>query len=636
MLQFLKVIRQARNRSKASRRKPSKQRERGFLERVFLMHNLYLDMEKLTMSSVLQRPYQVYSLTSNLFIATLYSLLAVVIYNQEPSFVTLNSSPHSFLSTQVAILTLIVVFALIAILTFSITLAHCLNRSTSQMLRFQSLIQYVQHLPLSYISFYFFLQQTAHRKPSSEDKNIESSTLAFCSLLFGFVGIFNLVLIETMRNTSKLSSRYLLFSFIFRYFLFIGKQISFMLLLSTRNDYSSFTVADHRFDEKKSLAHSSKIVFICSVYVISAYLIYFLWYVCSKKLDARWSLCECVLESYKMLIDYNDAYFTHSTRPTVSLFNLNKLFQLDSIKIALYLVLNYLTELVFAYYWYFCSIMTLGSQIQARINLYNLLNSRSLIINLTELEEIMKLRQFLLVILLGSILISLLSYHIFYQYFYVNKDDKLNKESLLEKARHSTKISHLANYEATHFDSLDSFSIDSYQHSSSISSISPTKLSPQAGLYFNKPPVSKTVSFYSDSIQNMSCTSSFLSSIDSELLPIQHKETTLNSSSSSLYSSDASSVSSIYNNIKAIYEPQNGWKHWKAQQITENEPDSRVQGWLKRVTPQQEPVYELPLGVSSLDSSYISASLVNSVLVNNFTSSLISYSQQPSTDSYLF
>jgi hypothetical protein len=317
-------------------------------------------------------------------------------------------------------------------------------------------------------------------------------------------------------------------------------------------------------------------------------------------------------EPFKMLVDHNDRYFNrrlqYAEPPSVRANSFQaltrKLFNFNSAKLIFYLFINFTCHLVLAYYWYFCSMMALSKMIQAKINVFSLLNSKRLLVNLWELEEVLKFRQFMLISVLGSVIISALSYHIFYQYYF-NYDASwyhsarkqnpclsefvddgssefcVRKESLLEKARHSS----LRNDNLTTDDGSDSFSIDSFQHSSSISSISlqiykldkrdPVLFGHQtAATIFSMPELTqssghmRSVEVDSLSLNNSSSQSRFSSSSSFFYSSIDLRSdfrrtmTTLNfpqESSSGVNSSATSSLSSIYQQFQRTCEPYSFW-----------------------------------------------------------------------------
>jgi hypothetical protein len=529
-----------------------------------------------------------YFLFSNIISLLLFTLLSASLCN-------INSVSGRF--SQIFVLILTIIFSIIC-LTFVIFSAkqalQISNLSSSRFLQLQAITQYVLNFPLAYITFYFFTQVHYLRSTGL----IDYSILLACTVYFSSTGILNQIVIEIKLQAgfTKLSATKLFFSFLFRYFFFVSKLINAILFLSTRNDYFLFsTDSDSSENSALKSAHSNQIILVFLIYLVAAYTIYFLWYlnVNNKKGGSTFRL---FFEPYKMLIDHNDNYFNRKLQSSEANSNsyainvfVSNFFNFNSITVIFYLFFNFATHLVLAYYWYFCSIITLSKLIQTKINLFNLLNSQSLLTSLYELEEILKFRQFMLVSVLGSMIIAVLAYHIFYQYYFkldtiteknefdfqtgrFSTQECTRKESLLEKARYSLKCETQNIHQS---DVIDGFSIDSYQHSSSISSISlpfysdkkSEWLCPHAVLSMphlnqsSKSVVIDSLSLTSESSSQFSSSSSFFSSIDFrkefKTITTLEYETSSGVNSSSL----TTSLSSIYQQFHT-YEPYSMWTNF--------------------------------------------------------------------------
>ena len=529
---------------------------------------------------------QTYFLLINTLAAVLFTLLSISLYNL--------TFKHRL--ALITVVTIIVLLSIISIMSIIIAILQTIRLKPSsldltqqQFFGFQSMIQYIQFLPLAYISFFFFSQYNYLKST----KPFDYTVLIVCTIYFSVFGILNLVLteIKLLENYLRFDTKKVLFLFLFRFFFFTSKLISIVLFFSTRSDYSFFSsdiTENSTVTTFESHTHSIKILFIFLFYAISSYTIYFLWYFRVNK-DKQTQFANIFFEPYKMLIDFNDNFFDRQQALNESKLNsrfkndsslekfIRNLLNFNSITVIVYFFYNIASQLIFAYYWYFCSIVTLGKIIQSRINIFNILNSKTLLLNLNELEEILKFRQLLLVTVLGSILITILAYHIFYQYYFKNEfvgssctDNKINlrKHSLLEKARYPMK------YELnTNDHTIDGFSIDSFHHSSTISTVSSTY---EKRTHESCPPRASSINqlnllttqMYRNDIDSLSLSSdsskfsssfSFFSSIN-----LDHNKATkiAGSDTSSGVNSSTTSLSSIYkqfNNLSS-YEPYSTWE----------------------------------------------------------------------------
>ena len=276
-------------------------------------------------------------------------------------------------------------------------------------------ISYFYELPLSLFTFFCFTQVYYMRSVNS----LHLGVLVVASLYFSFVGILNCVLIENLnrlRSPQPTTKTYmgLFFSFLFRFFFFLSRALSFTLLLSTYNDDLS--------NESKFMRSQLPDSFhLAWIYLLIAFLIFNIYWMFvvdngGSKRRRQWTF-RCAYESFKMLIDYNHLFF----RPLKNL----KLFKINWI-MTLHMSLRVLVQLSFAYFWYFKAILIYNRN-QSKTTLLSLLsglNTRLSLLNLYELEEKLKLRQLSLVTMIGCILISVLCYFIYYSY-YASRHDSI-------------------------------------------------------------------------------------------------------------------------------------------------------------------------------------------------------------------
>ncbi|CAF0980507.1 unnamed protein product [Brachionus calyciflorus] len=147
---------------------------------------------------------------------------------------------------------------------------------------------------------------------------------------------------------------------------------------------------------------------------------------------------------------------------------------LTSIQVLIYFTIQFILVLTSSYFWFFNS-FDFYQQNQDKTTLLSLIieqKNRIVLLNLIELEEKIKMRQFELVIVIGSFIISVLSYYIYYTYYFpieteVKKIEVLNRRSLMEQARQFSNNSQL---------NMPSITIDSFHDTSSISSITESSL----------------------------------------------------------------------------------------------------------------------------------------------------------------
>lgn len=342
------------------------------------------------------------------------------------------------------IATLIFVSLLLKLLVYLKSFRRHLNLLKSQRIRqskrdalLQS-ISYFYELPLSLFTFFCFTQ--VYYLPTRVD-TLYLTVLVVASLYFSFIGILNCVLIENLNRLRSKQTNYfgLFFSFLFRYFFFVSRAISFILLLSTYNDDLSNESKFMRYQLPASF-HLAWIYLLLSFLLLNLYWTFFI----SPK--RQWTL-GIGYESFKMLIDYNHSFFRpnkikhikfHETKSSLLKINLNKLIMI------VHMSLRVLVQLSFAYFWYFKAILIYNHN-QSKTTLLSLLsglNTRLSLLNLYELEEKLKLRQLSLVTIIGCILISILCYFIYYAYYFSRHDLELANVEIVKSnyQRHSKLV----------------------------------------------------------------------------------------------------------------------------------------------------------------------------------------------------
>lgn len=469
---------------------------------------------------------------------------------------------------------LIAFFSILSLASFILAILIFLNKLSSSF--YFQLNEYFKNLPLAYIS-YFYFTKVSYQKSTDEFTHY---FLLTSSIYFSLVSIFNCVLIEHFRRELKPIN--ILFQFLFRYFNFISKSMSLILYLSTSSDETS----------NSNSSSNGKILTNVVSYLTLSYLVYFVWYLLKLKYSEL-NIVKSLFESFKMLIDFNDKYFNRNEPRKFNSINLT------SVQVVLYNLVQLLVQLACAYHWYFKAI-ELYKTAQNKTTLLSLLteiNNRNALINLYELEEKLKVRQFELVTVIGSVVISMLSYYIYYSYYYeilpvktmeiknINGaisnqyiNPSFNRKSTLERARLSLTVEGIEPI-PTMFDKLDGFSIGTFGQSSSIGSISSFVSSQTTQIEENgkEASCSSCSSVDTDLNNSDSFTKSSYSSSASSFEPNfnRHKSMSLYHKKGMSYSdrymfgyetssgvmSSASSLSSIYNDLSYFKnnEPSTLW-----------------------------------------------------------------------------
>ena len=313
----------------------------------------------------------------------------------------------------------------------------------------------------SLFSFYLLLTSVQLKT------NLKYYTLIGLFIYFSLIGLLTCVVLENLDKfqTKSASLRHLAFLLLFRYFFFIWKWLSILLLIASLND-------DLNWELKLSIKLS------LYIYLISSLTVYFIWHYFHISKKSRLSILnrfiQSIYEAFTLLFDYSHNYLYCSNAKLLESQVRNGLIKKVSFFLALILVQLYL-----GYLWYYRTVLTYTSNLR-KTSLFTLLtkiNTGAELMNLAELEEKIKLRQMLLVVISGSIFISILCYHIYYSYYYEETLELYVKDESTTIPRSCpTETGQVSISVVDNINEIDGFSFDSYQQSSSISSssVSPT------------------------------------------------------------------------------------------------------------------------------------------------------------------
>lgn len=379
---------------------------------------------------------QIYYIINNLSTLCVLILLSKCIYTLHPSLtaIILFLSSYTFITL------------------FSISTIYFSRSSSSSSIKYE-IVEYIKNMPLCYLTFYYFTKLSALKSTNSFDYNL----LLLSTIYFSVQTIVNCILIE-IKPSSLLRIRFtnMLFLFLFRYFFFMAKLLSSVLMFATLLDPTFIAVVRSSADFYGSIDS----VLIKSPYLFTLLLLlalfagFLAWYL-AKFRDAK--LFHAAFESYKLLIEYNWKF-------------------LDRCPIrATFMCGQFLLYLASAYFWFYRAIVVFAKA-RTKTSLIGLLTRQShlrVVVDLYELEEKMKSRQFEFVCLLGSVLVAYLAQYIYYSYYEITEDKRL-----IQSHRAQTQLSgryvdgRIAGLSAAVQQQDDSFlSSDNFkQHSSSISS----------------------------------------------------------------------------------------------------------------------------------------------------------------------
>lgn len=452
--------------------------------------------------------FKVYYSISNLLSIVIFALFVKTLSNTDN---ILNKSEINTIIIITSSLNLIASFSLITILT------------SNESKNFQcKLIEYCKNVPLTFIA-YFYLTRIYYIKLN----NYYFFILLLATLYFSIQSILNLILIEA--KNSKLVNQ--IFKFLFRYFFFVSKSMSLVLYLSTFND------------DIASSKSSFKVFFSFVTFILVTFILSSTWFYFKSKLN----FFQILFESFIFLIDYNDKFFKYVLSKSVKKANLD--IKLSKIQTVIYFIVNFIFILTSSYFWFFNSI-EIYQQNQQKTTLLSLLieeKNRLIILNLIDLEEKIRLRQFELVVVFGSFIIAILAFYIHYS-FYENEQGVekyphfLNRQSLMEQARKS-----LGNCP----EAIPSV-VDSFNECSSLSSLTDTSLSQKFDYYVDS----------RNNFTNLNKQKSF--SLHFSSIPYEDKIIYGYDTSSGVISS-TTSISSIYKEFSNFYRFSEPFSLWQSE-----------------------------------------------------------------------
>lgn len=477
-----------------------------------------------------------------------------------------------------------ITFGVISILSILINMEFIRKRlKIKSFLKLTQLFQYIKELTLAFISFYYFT------KVSNNSYNqFNYYFLLTITIYFSTIGILNCVLIDELiskidqTSPSGFKLQNFSFLFLFRYFYFLSKLMGFALFLTSYNDNFN---QDHQNELKNYLF----MFLIFTAYLLISFSVYFfvyLYYIYQNQNDILIVIIKCCFESFKMLIDFNHEYFESKNR----IFSSTKWFRIMSL--ILYMSFQIFIQFLCWYVWYFNAFF-IFNQIKTTTSLLSLLassNSRLSLINLIELEQKLKTRQLEFIIIVGSIIISMLSYHIYYTYYFEEPIEKpktsiQNHNHTISNASQDNDSDNL-NTVSSIIDKIDGFSIDSFKQSSSIASNSIRSAS--LPCLYSHPELNACSTCYTSSVdRNMNDSQLFYSDTtlsnttystfeirntdkfnkrfdqlynvkNNNFLSNYSKNIDIYDTSSGVISSESSSLSSIYNNYTT------GQTHWSS------------------------------------------------------------------------
>lgn len=357
-------------------------------------------------SSSLERNWnknlQIYYIINNLSTLCVLILLSKCVYSLYPSITAI----ILFISSY----TFATVFSI-----SSIYFTSASSSSISLTTKYQ-LVEYIKNTPLSYLTFYYFTRLNCLKSTNSFDYNL----LMLATVYFSVQTVVNCVLIE-IRPSSLLRLRciQILFLFIFRYFAFLAKLISVVLLYATLTDSTFIAVLRSSVDlDSLELALTKHIHSLTFLFLATCLVSFAVWHIFKstrRRLSTNLNNCigEAVFESYKLMIEYNET-LVHGWTTRV-----------------FYMCVQFFMHIVAAYFWYYRAVIVLAKA-RAKTTLIGLLtrqNHLRVLMDLYELEEKLKTRQFEVVCVLGSLLISFLSSHIYYSYYKIDDHDEDEEES---------------------------------------------------------------------------------------------------------------------------------------------------------------------------------------------------------------
>jgi hypothetical protein len=261
--------------------------------------------------------------------------------------------------------------------------------------------QYFVDLPLCFIAIYVFIQiGTFMIIPLNSS---DFYLMLFFGIYFSLSGIITNVNIERAKISNSIGC---VFSFIFRYFLFISRSLTILMVYLALDDLTG-----------RLLAIS------CLFIEFLMFLIIYI-YELIKKFDPRndtsgkfSSFLGALYHSWKMTIDFDENFLRNlSTKNLRICNNVNY----TNAKMFAFTASIILTHILCAYFWFYQSIVK-SSVFYALINDFSF-----------EQNQI-RFKQIILVIICGSTLLALLSFHIYYNYYFIIDTIPSNKSGLNNK-----------------------------------------------------------------------------------------------------------------------------------------------------------------------------------------------------------
>lgn len=264
--------------------------------------------------------------------------------------------------------------------------------------------QYFVDLPLSIISSYVFIQIGTFNMTT---KNTDDFYLMlFFGIYFSLSGTMTNVIIEhASNNNSNLMGS--LFSFIFRYFLFISRSLTILMVYSALDSLTGRLLA------------------ISCLFILFLILLIIYIYELIKKFDPRndksgkfTSFLGALYHSWKMVIDFDEAFLRNLSTKKLNICIYVSYTNAKMFAFSTYVILSHI---ICAYFWFYQSLV--NSSV-----IFSLLNDFSY-----EQNKI-RFKQIILVMICGGTLLALLSFHIYYNYYFVVNIVNTNKSGLTSKA----------------------------------------------------------------------------------------------------------------------------------------------------------------------------------------------------------
>ena len=289
---------------------------------------------------------------------------------------------------------IVTIFGIIYIAYFVIVIN--LSKSAIQANHKKDCLQFmtiIKEMSLAVISFFYFTQ-LASLDTTSE---FQVYYFLYIAIYFCIFGIFNCILIEKFLFVKELHFLEFLFLFIFRSFYFIARSIGLVLFMSSIND-----VEPNIF-----------IYLVVPVYMLVLFSSYCIWY---RLINKRSTVLQIAFESVKLLIDFNDKFFSNN-RVLLSIRKFK--IKINLISAVAFGIIQIIIQVSLAYFWFYKAYDLLRVY-HNKTTLFSILSKTPTHISLTTLYQLrlkLKQRELDLVVILGSICISVISSFIYYNYY---------------------------------------------------------------------------------------------------------------------------------------------------------------------------------------------------------------------------